>query len=384
MKTRILHCITGLTKDGAQRMLYRLVAAMDRDEFENRVVSLRPEEPFADEFRAAGIPVQCLGMRGSLPSPAVLRALAASATGFKPHVIQGWMYHANLAALVARHFVPERPPVLWNIRTSIHDISRMKPLTRAIIKTSALLSGFPDRIIYCTGVSADQHEAAGYKVSKRIVLGNGFDTTRFAPSAERYASFRSEHGIPAAAPIVGIVGRYNPIKDHEGFVHVAGRVARSRPDIHFVMVGRGLERENATLAGIAKEYDISERLHLLGEKADVSGILPAFDVYASTSRSEGFPNVIAESLACGVPSVATDVGASAELVDSLGRVAAAGDYDGLAAGMLSLLDLPEAERRLLGERCRARIVSEYSLGSIVERYEGVYRGVVESRSRLAR
>jgi glycosyltransferase involved in cell wall biosynthesis len=374
---KIAHCITGLQKDGAQRMLYRLTKGMDRSRFENLVISLRREEPFAEEFRAEGIKLQCVGMTAGVPGPLAIFRLAKILRDFKPDLLQGWMYHANLALTFSEVVARTKAPVLWNIRRSLHNQSGDKLLTRAVVKTSAALSRTAYRIVYCAEASAVQHEAIGFDPTKRIVLGNGFNTDLFAPSAECYGSVRKELNIPQAARIVGIIGRYHPQKDHHSFLRAAAMVAEKHPDVYFVLIGRGLEEGNTAVMRDVTEGKLSARVRLLGERSSVNGLLPAFDVYCSSSCNEGFPNVVGEAMSCGVPCVVTDVGASREIVGDTGVVVPPTSPEKLAQGLNTLLMLTREEWTERSSTARGRVLDLFSMSAIVRQYEELYTSLSE-------
>lgn len=337
---------------------------------------MKGEEPFADEFRQEGIPVTCLGLNKNPTSlPKALSTLRAALKEAEPDVIQGWMYHANLCVSVAPALTFRSVPTIWNIRSSLHDRRGDKVTTKLAVASNVKLSSSPSRIIYCTSVSADQHEAAGFDPSKRVVIGNGFDVAALQPSEELRYRRRREWQVADGASVVGIVGRYHEQKDFPNFIRAAGEVARSRDDVVFLMVGRNLTDENDELMRLIKEQGIEGRVRLLGERTDVPTILPAFDIYCSSSCNEGFPNVVGEAMACGACPVVTDVGASREIVEGLGVIVPPGDSLALGRGLLEMLEKSKEERDRIAESCRERILERYALPSIVKRYENVYLDV---------
>jgi glycosyltransferase involved in cell wall biosynthesis len=141
-------------------------------------------------------------------------------------------------------------------------------------------------------------------------------------------------GITADAPLIGLVARYDPFKDHATFLNAAARVAREIPSARFVLCGAGVDRSNAGLAALIDSAGIGQRCHLLGPPRDVPRVLAALDVLASSSISEAFPLVLGEAMACGVPCAATDVGDSALIVGPTGRVVPPQDPAALGAALV--------------------------------------------------
>ena len=383
-RRRILHCITNLAPDGAQQMLRKVVSRLEAEGFENRIVSLRDGGSLLPAISELGIPVCSLGMKRGMPSLSALVCLSRIVDGFRPSVLQGWMYHANLALSLAQ-MIPRRKrctaPIAWNIRQSLYDIKKERLNTRAVISLSARLSGRPDAIIYCAAISAEQHEALGFDPSRRVVIANGFDTDRFAPSSDAYRSLREDLGLDAEARIVGNVGRYHPQKDHETFCRAAVRTLQRFPEVHFVLVGSGLTRENSEVSAMIDSFGLGNRIHLLGECADMPRIVAGFDVFCLTSAyGEGFPNVLGEALACGVTCVATDIGASREILEGVGRIALPRDPASVSAEMDVLLSLSSADLKSAGLRCRERVLQRFSLQGIARNYGELYLKLMQRDS----
>lgn len=379
---RVLHCITSLLADGAQQMLLKLAEQIPPSRFEFRILNLREETPFAERFRSLDIPVENIGMRPALPSWRALRRIGHSIDSFSPDIIQGWMYHGNIAALAGRAMAHQKPPVLWNIRKAVENIAEYRPLTQLTLKVGAALSSRPEAVIYCGSYIASQHTKLGYSTANQRVIPNGFDTERFTVDRENRAQTRAAFGLPAEATLVGMMARYHPHKDHANFLRAAAAVATSNPNVRFVLAGRGLDSSNSELVGLATELGISSRLHLLGEQQQIEQLLQALDIYCLSSSAEGFPNSLGEAMACGLPCVSTDAGASAEVLGDCGVVVPTRDSSRLATGLLKLLSSSSAERTALGDAARNRILTSFSLPSVAREYENLYRETV-SRSRSA-
>lgn len=245
-------------------------------------------------------------------------------------------------------------------------------MTRAIIKLGARLSVLPDAIIYNSETSAVQHEDIGYLRKKRCVIPNGFDCDEFRPRPEARERLRTKIHLRNETILIGLVARYHSIKDHQNFIAAAAIFSRIDPAVHFVLLGSGVTMENAELMGGISAAGMSNRIHLLGETQNVAMITAGFDIATSSSWSEAFPNVVGEAMACGVPCVVTDVGASAYLVGETGRVVPPKDPRALADGWQSILQLPEEERGRLGRSARQRILQYFSLTTVAIIYRDLY------------
>ncbi len=379
-RIRLLHCITSLDADGAQHMLLKLCQHMKQDEFEHIVLNLRSSSEFAKRFAAIGVPVINIGMRSSLPTVAASRAIREAIKTFSPDIIQGWMYHGNIAATLGHLFAKSSTPLLWNIRKAVENPKEYRPLTRMTLKLGAFLSSRPKKVIYCGNYVAEQHIKLGYSPNNTAVIYNGFDTDLFAPAPTHYQALRSRLGLPSDIKLVGMTARFHPHKDHLNFLKCAEIVAKAHPKTHFLLAGRGLSSDNQALQKMLSQVDLKNNLHLLGERSDVPQILPALDVYCQSSSAEGFPNALGEAMACGVPCVSTNAGASAEAIGDCGKIVEINDHEALAQAVIEMLSLPNEQRTLLSNRMHQRVLKNFSLAVIATQYEDCYLDVL-GRSR---
>jgi glycosyltransferase involved in cell wall biosynthesis len=285
------------------------------------------------------------------------------------------MYHANVAVSVVSRLARIEASVLWNVRHALDDLVSERRGTRRMIGLSRRMSSLPRQIVYNSLASAQQHEAHGFAASKSVVIGNGFDLTQFAPNDVARHRIRGELAIGLDAPVVSLIARDHPVKDHATFLRAASSVSRDVPDTCFVLVGRGVDAANVRLTALITELGLGGRVRLLGERSDIPAIMAATDVMVSSSWTEAFPNVVGEAMACGVPCVVTDVGDSSWIVGDTGRVVPPRQPRALAQAVNGVLALPSAERKQLGLAARKRVEREFSLGAVADRYEDLYRSM---------
>jgi glycosyltransferase involved in cell wall biosynthesis len=376
---RVMHVITTLGPAGAETMLCRMASGMDGTRFENEVVSLTGILDLAERMQEIGVRVRTLGMRRGMPNPLPVIRLAQWIRQSKPDVIHTWMYHANLVgALAAR--LAGNVPVVWGIHHSALDPRVDKRGTLLVNEACALLSRrFPARIVCCSEASLLIHKSLRYAAEKMEVIPNGFDLEQVKPSASARMSVREELGIPGNAPLIGMAARFHPYKDHRNFVRAAELLCKQIPDVHFLLCGMDVSWQNSQLAAWIELAGIRERCHLLGQRGDVSRLFAAMDIATTASRSEAFPVVIGEAMACGTPCVVTDVGDSARIVDQTGMVVAPGDPDAMAAAWRKLIEAGPEVRRRLGLAARQRVEQNFALPAIVERYQDIYARLAAKR-----
>lgn len=378
---RIVFIITGISTGGAEMMLFKVLERLDLQRFAPHVISLTTLGELAPRIAALGIPVNAMGMKPGLPSPSGFFRLVRLLKRLKPDVVHTWMYHADLLGGLAARLAGVSA-VGWCIRNSNLDKDKTKFSTRAVVGLCALVSKWvPSRILSCSEKARQVHVACGYVAEKMLVVPNGFDLFQFKPDLDARSRVRAELGITDQTPLVGLIGRFDPQKNHLGFFDAVGFLLRHMPHVHFLLAGQGVDVSNAALIQKINERGVLPNTHLLGLRNDVPALMAALDVLASSSSyGEAFPNVLGEAMACGVPCVVTDVGDSAYIVGDTGRVVAAGDMAGLAHALAGILQLPTAERLALGAAARIRVETHFEIGHITRLYETFYTELKSSGS----
>jgi glycosyltransferase involved in cell wall biosynthesis len=272
--------------------------------------------------------------------------------------------------------------LIWGLHHSNFSLRANKVRTLAVIRACAALSYCaPSRIVCCSEAVRKAHCAIGYNPRKLVVIPNGYDTERFRPDENSGSALRYELGIPKDAPVVSLMARFHPQKNHESFIEAASIVHQRRPDTHFVLCGYGVVWENQSLAGPIAARGLACCFHLLGPVGDAQRILAGSTVLASSSLGEGMSNVIAEAMACGTVCVVTDVGESANVVGDAGFVVPPEDDEALACALLSAIGLSAETRRSIGAAARRRIGGHFGLSQTVHLYQTLYEAVAEDSGR---
>jgi len=192
------------------------------------------------------------------------------------------------------------------------------------------------------------------------------------------AAARRRISVPAGAFVVGTVGRLSRQKSPLDLVAAFAKLAAGHPDAHLVLVGDGPQRTEVERE--VARAGLTDRVHLLGLRADVPEILPAFDVFALASRWEGLPRVFPQAMAAGLPIVATRVAGAPDAITpgENGWLVEVGDAQTFGAKLVALADDPVLARSM-GQRGRAR-VEEFSARRMVDRLESLYTRLVEARA----
>jgi glycosyltransferase involved in cell wall biosynthesis len=369
---KIIHLITSLKTGGAEAMLAKLVASMDRSRFENVVVSLTVRGDVAAQIEKSGVPVTSLhasGMSGFIPAVYKVRRILRRE---RPDIVQSWLPHADLVATVASAFRGGRR-LIWNVRSSSLDLRAYPRSVRWVLRLLSALSTVPDAVISNSSAGRQYLESLGFRPKRWVLISNGFALDRFRPMPELRAEVREEHAIPADGLVVALVARYDRMKAHDVFLRAAALVRSAVPAAHFLLAGRGVA-ENETIRTLAEP--LGSLVHFAGNVRDVARLYAGVDVAVNCSTyGEAFSNAVGEAMACGVPCVVTDVGDSASLVADSGRIVPPGDADSLAEAIVEVLNMSPAGRAALGSKGRKRIEGEFTIEAITRRYEALYEDV---------
>lgn len=377
----VVHVATNLELGGAQRMLLKLVEAQVSEAATTHVVTLMPPGALGPALVATGARLHSLDLGRGGVSPIAACRLGRLLARLRPALVQGWMYHGNLAASIslalARGLRQERtrPALVWNIRGALDALECERWLTRQIVRLGARLSDRPDAIVYNAEVAARQHEAIGFHPERRRVIGNGFDTQRFAPDPVARAALRARLGLDpkGESVVIGIAAEWRPMKDHPTLLAAMRRLVDRGLDVHLVLLGRGTAADSPMLVYHVAVNCLGGRVHGFGPTLDVAPVIAGLDVAVLASAwGEGFPNFIGEAMASAVPCVATDSGDCRRVIGEAGRVVPMRNPAALVNALAELVRAPGTERARLGQRGRERILAHYTMAAIAAEYRALY------------
>lgn len=371
----VVHIISGLGQGGAETVLYRLVTAK-QTQTQHIVISMSDAGVFGERLQQAHVDVHCLHMKGVrlLTGWWALRHLLKK---LQPDVVQTWMYHADLLGGLAARSVGIKT-IAWGIRNSGENLHHSSLKARAVASLCAKVSGWlPQQIVACAENAARRHKQWGYKAEKMRVIPNGYDLSQWHPQPERAAALREQLGIAPETPMLLTVGRWNPLKDHPNLLSALGRLKRAGTVWHAVLVGDGIDDDNAELMRLITQEGLHDRITLLGRRDDVPVIMAAADIHVLSSKAEGFPNVVCEAMVSRALCVVTDVGDAARIVAEEGIVVPPRNAQALAAGIekaLQLIAEPALGAQL--DRAAQRVAQRYSLNTMVESYEKLWHDML--------
>ena len=376
-KLAVLHVISGLGPGGAESVLFRLATRAQLAEHE--VICLGPRDWYSERLEEHGIRVHHVDIRSPFAALKGLWRLYRLMKGSAAEVVQCWMYRANLVGGVCGRLAGK--PVIWNIRCS--DVHLYPATTRLLAKTGGFLARWlPQHVLNCSISSRLEHARIGYDSAPSDVIPNGYDPAHFYPDRAARAITRRSLGIGPKIFLLGTIGRWDVQKAYP-ILFRALRLLRDRGvQMRLLLAGRGLDSTNSDLARIADESDCKDIVLSLGYRSDAANIARALDLHVLASFTEGFPNVVAETMLSGTPNVVTDVGDSSLIVGDTGWIVTAADPVALADAIERAYREWSSERARWTNRRRAvrqRIKDKFSLEQMVDAYEGLWQQIASKK-----
>jgi len=254
------------------------------------------------------------------------------------------------------------------------ELSRYGWLDQLLYWLEGRLSRFSDLIIVNSKSGLDYVMRSGFRQRKMVVVHNGINTKRFRPNDEAGRDFRLKHGIGRTETLIGLVGRLDPMKGHETFLRAASLLVTDGENVRFVCVGDGQKAYKEILRQLTESLGIAKSTIWLDEYAPIENLYNALDVLTSSSSyGEGFPNVIGEAMACGIPCVVTDVGDSKDIVGETGLVVPPNDVEALVTAWRRLMHAENSLKATKGKAARERIVQHFGLERLIANFINVLK-----------
>ncbi len=368
--------IRSLNIGGAERQLIELVRSLDTARYRIVIVtfydggSLRHELEQCDD-----VAVFSLGKRGRWDLVSPIRRLLRLLRTYRPQILHGYASEPNVLALLVGRFFNNK--IVWGIRRSSVDLTKLDSLSRVTQRLGSLLSHGADLVIYNSEAGKRQHLAHGYCAARAIVIQNGIDIRRFAPDAAARQRQRAEWGLAEGEFAIGLVGRLNPVKDHPTFLRAAALFHQQYPSSRFICIGPGTADYQEELQALAAKLAIADRVLWVGGGSVMPMAYNALDLCALCSVDEGFPNVVGEAMACGIPCIVTDVGDASLIVDIPECVIPPRDPQAMAAAWVRLARLSYEERTCLGQQGRKRITQEFTPQALARKTQTAFEALLK-------
>lgn len=355
---------------GIETLIYDLLSRLKQKGFLPSVCVFSGGGSLEEKVKASGVQVYCLNKREGIDFrlPLRLRRILKK-EGTKilhTHNFFAWLYGAVAARGIKG---------LRHIHTEHSNVDKKRRAT-----AERVLSHITDMIV-CVSEAVRQSMIENQSIlpHRVAVIHNGVDVERFYPDHEKRIATRAKVGIKRNAPVVGIVARLAPIKNHGSLVKAFFRLSEDIPAAALIIVGDGELKDK--LMRQANDMNLSKRVLFLGERHDIPELLNAMDVFVLPSLSEGHNITLLEAMATGLPVVATSVGGNAEVVlDGITGFLVPPNKHEMLSEKIEILLRDENLRSQMGKRSRVRIVEYFNMQKMINTYQGLYLRLVQSKS----
>ncbi|HAC66278.1 MAG TPA: group 1 glycosyl transferase [Cyanothece sp. UBA12306] len=364
-RKKLVFLIRSLDIGGAQRQLIALTKALNKKNFEITVLTFYSGGELGEELKDHEINLISLEKGGRWDIWKFFWRMIHQLNEIKPDVLHGYLSTANIFTVLLKPLFP-RTKMVWGVRASNIDLSRYDWLVRVSFKLECWLSPLADLIIVNSKAGKIYHIDHGFPSKKMAIIPNGIDTEYFQPDNYSRIKLRQEWKISDDIILIGLVGRLDPIKDHPTFLKAAALSLKERQDIRWICVGSGSDKYTQELYQLAEDLRISEQVIWAGAKNNMPAVYNALDIACCCSYGEGFPNVVGEAMACGIPCVVTDVGDCAWIVGDTGIVVPPQNPQALVSGWKYCL---ERDRKEIAIKSRERIRKNFTTNSLAQNTE---------------
>ena len=358
-KPLMVHVITNFAGvGGAEMMLARLIQYTE-NQYQHVIISLMKTSEVYKSTLDRCQSHYALGWNG-INTLSTIQKLRKLLKQLQPQTVQCWMYHANALTSLSVIGLAKKPKVVWGIHHSLASPKDESISTKIALGLSKILSKQPSHIIYCAHSSLEQHQAFGFQNPKSQVIANGVFLDKFQPNLELHQP-----------TVIGFAGRYHPAKGYPYLFETMGLLKDE--NIIFKIAGSGASFENVDVKALFEQYQLdAEKIHLLDQISNMPEFYQSIDVFLMTSITEGFPNVLVEAMASGLPCISTDVGDAQYIVQDLGAIVLPRNAQALAEAILAYVQKTEAEKHALKQATRERVEQNFSIETVSGQYMQVW------------
>lgn len=308
MPQHYVHIITNFTEiGGAEQMMIRAINA-SQNEYTHTVISLMSISEHMKARISKKVEFHALGAKGALDLIKGAFSLKRLITQLgNVNALYSWMYHANFVAALNCLISNNKAPLIWGVRHSLDDYNGEKLSTKIAIQGGKLLSRVPKHIVHCSKKAMHQHIEFGYgKASQCVYVPNGYQFERL-----KQRQFEVERLV------IGAAGRFHDAKDYKTLFRAIAPVLQQNTGALLKIAGRDMTMNNPVLVEYMRDFGIeTHQVELMGLQDDMVRFYHSVDFFILSSKTEGFPNVLAEASGYGCITFSTRVGDAPEIIDS--------------------------------------------------------------------
>lgn len=369
-RKRVTHLITGLGSGGAEAMLYKVLKYRSEN-YNIKVISMTDLGFYGERIKSMGIKVITLDMNHKYK--VLYFPFKLYYNLIKTDTLQTWLYHANFIGTIFGVFT-NTDKIIWGVRQTDYSFENNSRSAATLSRLSKYISFIPTYILSNSDEVTKVHQELGYLKSRFITINNGFELDNYYFDEENRRMYRKEFNILENELLFINVARFDIQKDHNTLFKSLELLIKRYKFTNFkiLLVGRDINKDNLKLINYIKESELTDYVILEEQRSDVNKILSAADIFLLSSLGEGFPNVIGEAMATSLICLATDVGDCRVILGDTGFIVSKKDPDQFSKKLYDIINMRPEEKELLKLKTRERVVDNYNIEDIVDKYEELY------------
>ncbi len=363
-----------------QSLLMPVLIRLPKQRVKAQVICLAPNAVPAAVLRQSGVPVHDVALSRQRFSLGAFGELVKAAKGFGPDVIHAWGYTAQIFANMLRKRLDRKIKVVWTVGNTTPLPRGAGMIDRQKVKYAAKAAATADRIVYASEAGAAQHRRVGFPDDDHLTIPPGIDATRFKPDPAARQKIREQLHLPPESFVIGMVAPFQPEFDHVTFLKAVGELIKTNPQICVVLAGHGVQKGNAPLMALVGGGTLGTRVQLLGEWSDLASLFNACDVVCSSALNDGARMSLVAAMLCGVPCVATGMGAQGEVIGHYGVAIESGSAPAFVKGIQRVLQLTPEKRAAMAQGARKHALTNYVHVKSLQRYLQLYYDLIGRQS----
>lgn len=360
-----------------------LLTRLPRQRVKAQVACLSPGAVPSAVLRQNGVPTFDLALSRKRFSPKAFQELLTSTRHFRPDVIQAWGHTAQVIAALLRKRCEWKPRLVWSVAETAPIAKNAGLIDRQKLKYAAKFSARADRIVYTSESAASQHRRVGFPDGGHETIPPGVDATRFKPDFAARRKLREELSLPGETFVIGMAAPFQAEFDHATLIRAAGELVKTNPNIAVVLAGHGVQKGNAPLMALVGGGSMATRTHLLGEWSDISALYNACDVVCSSATNDQSRMNVVMAMLCGVPVVATGIGAQGEVIAQHGVAIEPGNPGAFVKGITKVMQLTPEKRTHMAQGARKHALTHFVYVKSLQKYLQLYYDLIGRQSLVA-
>ncbi|WP_161812700.1 glycosyltransferase [Steroidobacter agaridevorans] len=383
---RVLHLVSagGVASSVQPSLFMPLLTRLPRQRVKAQVACLSPGAVPSAVLRQNGVPTFDLALSRKRFSPKAFQELVQSTRHFRPDVIQAWGHTAQVISTLLRKRCDWKPRLVWSVSDTAPLAKNPGFIDRQKLKYAAKFSTRADRVVYASESGASQHRRAGFPDGGHETIPPGVDATRFKPDFAARRKLREELSLPGETFVVGMAAPFQAEYDHTTLIRAVGELIKTNPNVALVLAGHGVQKGNGPLMALIGGGALSTRVHLLGEYSDINALYNACDVVCSSSVNDQSRMNVAMAMLCGVPVVATGIGAQGELIGQHGVAIEPGSPAAFIKGITRVMQLAPEKRTHMAQGARKHALEHYVYVRSLQKYLQLYYDLIGRQSLVAK